>query len=66
MEKFTETIIDRFDKNNMKAGAILKSVLKIVEDECEAINIGGVDLVMMIEAAADLIDQNNETFNSCK
>lgn len=66
MEKFTEEIINQIDANNMKAGEILKSVLKIVEDEAEEINVAGIDLVMLIEAAADLIARNNETFSSCK
>lgn len=66
MEKFTKEIIDRIDENNMKAGEILKSILKIVDDESETINIAGIDLVTLIEAASDLITQNNTTFISCK
>lgn len=64
--KALNEIMNNLDDNNMKALEILRSVLKIQGDENEELIAGGVDLGILIDTAFDLLQKNNEIFNSTK
>lgn len=64
--KALNEIMDDLDDNNMKAMEILRSVLKIQDDENEEIIVGGVDFGILIDTAFDLLQKNNEIFNDSK
>ena len=50
----------------MRSWMILRSVLKIQDDENEEIIVGGVDFGILIDTAFDLLQKNNEIFNDSK
>lgn len=64
--KALNEVMNNLDDNNMKALEILRSVMKITSDENEELIVGGVDLGILIDTAFDLLQKNNEIFNSTK
>lgn len=62
--KFTNEIIDQLDDNNMKAMEILRSVMRLVG--CEELILDGIDVSVVIDAAFDYLQKNNEIFNDTK
>ena len=62
--KFTNEIIDQIDDNNMKARGILLMLMCMVGSEELAVN--GVDVSVLIDAAFDYLQKNDEIFNSLK
>lgn len=62
--KFTNEIIDQIDDNNMKAREILLMLMCMVGSEELAVN--GVDVSVLIDAAFDYLQKNDEIFNSLK
>ena len=53
----------RIDSNDQKALAVLKGFLKIAEDESAKIDLAGIDGLMLIESAVDLLETNNRLFD---
>lgn len=64
--KALNEVMNNLDDNNMKALEILRSVMKITSDENEELIVGGVDLGILIDTVFDLLQKNNEIFNSTK
>lgn len=64
--KALNEVMNNLDDNNMKALEILRSVMKITSDENEEFIVGGVDLGILIDTVFDLLQKNNEIFNSTK
>lgn len=64
--KALNEVMNNLDDNNMKALEILRSVMKITSDENEELIVGSVDLGILIDTAFDLLQKNNEIFNSTK
>lgn len=61
---FTDEVIDRIDDNNMKALEIIRAIMK--NAECEDLVIDGVDMSLLLDAAFDYLQKNDEIFNSIK
>lgn len=64
--KALNEVMNNLDDNNMKALEILRSVMKITSDENEEIIMGGVDLLILVDTAFDLLQKNNEILNGTK
>ena len=61
---FSNEIIDRMDDNNMKALEIIRAIMK--NAECEDLVIRGVDMSVLLDAASDYLQKNDEIFNTVK
>ena len=62
--KFTNEIIDQIDNNNMKAMEILRMLMCMVGNE--ELTVCGVDVSVVIDAAFDYLQKNDEIFNDTK
>lgn len=62
--KFTNEIIDQIDDNNMKAREILRMLMCMVGNE--ELTVNGVDVSVVIDAAFDYLQKNDEIFNNVK
>ena len=60
--EFTNEIIDQIDGNNMKAREILRLLMCMVGNE--GLTVNGVDVSVVIVAAFDYLQKNDEIFNN--
>lgn len=63
-QELTNEIIDKMDDNNMKALEIIRAIMK--NAECEDLVVGGVDMSILLDAASDYLQKNDEIFNTVK
>lgn len=55
--KMTEDMLNKVDQNNMKARAILMTLVDAHQND------GNEDLTIVIEAALDYLNRNHDLFN---
>lgn len=64
MKEFTNEIIDKIDDNNMKAMEIIRTIMCLVG--CEELTLDGINVSVVIDAAFDYLQKNDEIFNNVK
>lgn len=62
--KFTNEIIDQIDDNNMKAMEIIRTIMCLVG--CEELILDDINVSILIDAAFDYLQKNDEIFNNVK
>lgn len=62
--KFTNEIIDQIDDNNMKAMEIIRTIMCLVG--CEELTLDDINVSIVIDAAFDYLQKNDEIFNNVK
>lgn len=62
--RFTNEVIDRLDDNNMKAMEILRMLTCLTGNE--ELSLNGVSISVVIDAAFDYLQKNDEIFNDTK
>lgn len=62
--RFTNEVIYRLDDNNMKAMEILRMLTCLTGNE--ELSLNGVSISVVIDAAFDYLQKNDEIFNDTK
>lgn len=62
--KFTNEIIDQIDDNNMRAMEIIRTIMCLVE--CKELILDDINISILIDAAFDYLQKNDEIFNNVK